>query len=320
MSFDRPIVLVALVSVPLFLALWALQERRRAGDAARFSNPALLPNLLAARPGRKRYLPLGLFLVALAALILGAARPRARVSVPRKEATVVLAIDVSKSMTATDVHPSRLAAAKTAAEAFLARVPKTYGVAIVGFGSRAYVALPPTTDRALARDALDNLAPGEGTAIGDAVLLAALVGERQRATDGTVPPTSVLLLSDGARDGGRTAPLAAAKRAKALHIPVSTVLVGTAAGIVTQKLTGGYTEQIRVPPSPGTLEQIARTSGGEFFRARSSAALTKVYKQLGSRIGHKTVNRQVSDLFAGGAIVLMLAGAALSALWFRRVP
>jgi Ca-activated chloride channel family protein len=128
----------------------------------------------------------------------------------------------------------------------------------------------------------------------------------------------VLVISDGARDGGQTAPLTAARQARAAHIPVSTVLVGTPNGIVTDKLVGGYSEQIRVPPSPGTLQQIAQASGGRFFRARTTAALTSVYKKLATRIGHRTQNRQITDLFAGGAIVLLLVGGGLSALWFRR--
>jgi Ca-activated chloride channel family protein len=144
------------------------------------------------------------------------------------------------------------------------------------------------------------------------------LGTKQRRSDGTVPPTSVLLISDGTRDGGQTAPLAAARRARLNNIPISTVLVGTPNGIVTNKLVGGYQEQIRVPPSPGTLAAIAKTSGGEFFRARTSTALTKVYKKLATRIGHKTQDRQITDLFGGGAIVLLLAGGGLSALWFRR--
>lgn len=318
MSFERPLALLALIAIPGLVALWRLQERRRATDAARFSATALIPNLVQHTPGRRRFIPLAILLVGLAALIFGTARPHASVSVPRKEATIVLAVDVSRSMTATDVRPTRLSAARKAAAAFLGKVPKEYSIAVVGFGTRAFVALPPTTDRVLAQDALDSLKPSEGTAIGDAVLLSVRLGTKRRATDGTVPPTSVLLISDGARDGGQTAPLVAARRARLSSIPVSTVLVGTANGIVTNKLVGGYEERIRVPPSPGTLVAIAKTSGGQFYRARTSAALTQVYKKLGTRIGHKTQDRQVTDLFAGGAIVLLLVGGGLSALWFRR--
>ena len=112
----------------------------------------------------------------------------------------------------------------------------------------------------------------------------------------------------------------ATHKARTLHVPVSTVLVGTPNGIVTQKLVGGYTEQIRVPPSPGTLTAIAKGTGGEFFQARTSAALDAVYRHLATRIGHRTENREITDVFAGGAIVLLLVGGSLSAFWFRRVP
>ena len=319
MSFERPAALLALLAVPVLAGLWLWNEERRAASAARFSSLALLPNLVSRWPGRRRYIPVALLLLALVALVVGMARPHANLTVPRKAATVVLAVDISRSMTATDVAPTRLDAARNAAYAFLAEVPKTYSVAVVAFGSRAFVAVPPTLDRSLVATALGDLRPGQGTAIGDAVRIAAELGQTQRKVDGVVPPTSVLLISDGAPDGGRTTAEAGAKRAKALHVPVSTVLVGTANGVVTAQLTGGYTEQIRVPPSPGTLQLIARVSGGQFFRARTSAAVREVYERLATRIGHRTENREVTDMFAGGAIVLLLAGGGLSAFWFRRI-
>jgi Ca-activated chloride channel homolog len=319
MSFDHPLVLVALVLLPLLVLGWRALERRRAREAAAFARPALMPNLVSERPGPRRTIPLALFLAALAALLVGAARPRAHISVPRKEATVVLAIDVSRSMTAQDVHPTRLAAARNAALGVLTKVPKEFSVAVVGIGTRAFVAVPPTTDRVLARDALMSLAPSEGTALGDGVALSVKVGRRVHAADGAIPPTSVLLISDGARDGGRMSPQAAARAARTAGIPVSTVLVGTPNGIVTNKLVGGYEEQIRVPPSAATLQQIARLSGGQFIRARTSQALTDVYKKLSTRVGHKTQNRQITDLFGIGAAVLLLTGGGLSAFWFRRL-
>jgi Ca-activated chloride channel homolog len=318
-SFSHPIVLVALVAVPLLVVAWLALERRRASQATAFSSSALIPNLVSANPGPRRIVPLALFLVAVALLVMGAARPHANVSVPRKEATIVLAVDISRSMTAQDVRPTRLAAAQRDAIAFLQKVPAQYSVSVIGFGTRAFVALPPTTDRVLARDALEQLSPSEGTAIGDAVALTVKVGQHQRTADGIVPPTAALLISDGARDGGQTSPLVSARRARAAGIPVSTVLVGTPNGIVTNKLVGGYEEQIRVPPSPGTLQQIAKLSGGDFFRANTSDALAQVYKKLSTRIGHKTQSREISDFFAGGAAVLLAVGGALSAFWFRRL-
>jgi Ca-activated chloride channel homolog len=319
-TFGHPLVLVALLVVPTTAALWLAAERRRQRSAAAFASPALLPNLVARAPGRLRLVPPALFLVALTALIVGFARPHANVTVPRHEATVVLAIDVSRSMQARDIAPSRMVAAQRAASELLDKIPATYSVAVVGFATHAFVAVPPTQDRALVRQALASLAPGEGTAIGDAVALAAQLGQRQRATDGTVPPESVLVLSDGARDGGRTSLDDAVKQATALHVPVSTVLLGTAEGIVQQRLVGGYTAQIRVPPDPGVLRQLARATRGRFYQARSAEALADVYRHLATRVGHKKENREVTDVFAGGALVLLLAGGAFSMLTLRRVP
>ena len=320
MTFDHPDVLIALIVVPLLVLLWLRYDRRRRAGAARFASLALVPNLIERRPGRLRLIPPILFLLALTFLIVGMARPHAKIRVPRHEATVVLAMDISRSMDAQDVSPTRLDAAKEAAKQFLAKVPSEYSVALVAFGSRAFVAVPPTLDRTLVSSGLDDLTSGQGTAIGDAVVLSAQLGQRQRAVDGTIPPTSVLLLSDGAPDGGRTSVATAVRKARTLHVPVSTVLVGTPNGIVTQKLVGGYTEQIRVPPSPGTLTAIAKGTGGEFFQARTSAALDTVYRHLATRIGHTTENREITDVFAGGAILLLLVGGSLSAFWFRRVP
>jgi Ca-activated chloride channel family protein len=223
-------------------------------------------------------------------------------------------------MGATDVKPTRLAAAQAAANGFLDKVPKKFRVGIVSFGSRAVVALPPTDNRDLARTSISLLKPGDGTALGDAIQLAATLGKRQRTADGVVPPTSVLVISDGARDGGRIRPIVAAKQAKAAKVPVYTVLVGTKDGVVQHALTGGYTETIKVPPSPATLQLVAHTTGAEFFRATTDSKLREVYTQLGSRLGHKTVSREISDVFAGGSAVLLLIGGTMSALWFRRVP
>jgi Ca-activated chloride channel family protein len=260
-----------------------------------------------------------LLLVALAAMIVGVARPHATVTVRREEATVLLAMDVSRSMSATDLPPTRLRAAQTAAHEFASKVPKKFRIGVVAFATRAQVAVPPTADRTLVSAAIESLQIGEGTAIGDAVALAVSLGKRQRA-DGVVPPTSVLLISDGARDGGRRTPLAAARQAKALHVPVYTILLGTPGGIVQHKLPGGYTETIRVPPSAQTLQLIARASGGEFFTASNDKRLGEVYDQLRSRLGHKKQSRELTDGFAAGSALLLLAAGGLSAFWFRRVP
>ena len=319
MSFSSPVWLVALVIVPLLVVAYVWLERQRRRAAAAWANPALVPNLVDHAPGWRRHLPLAILLVALAAMIVGVARPHATVNTRREEATVVLAMDVSRSMGATDVPPSRLAAAKLAALDFANKVPKKFRIGVVAFATRATVALPPTADRQLLHDSLDSLHTGDGTAIGDAVALAVSMSHGQR-TDGVTPPASVLLISDGARDGGRRSPLVAAKQAKAQHVPIYTILLGTPGGVVQHKLPNGFTESIRVPPSAQTLQTIARASGGEFFTASNDRRLGNVYDQLRSRLGHKRQSREVTDAFAGGAALLLLAGGALSALWFRRVP
>ena len=320
MSFEWPLALLALPAVPLLVALYVRHERRRTVFAARFGNPALLPNLVDRSPGRRRHLPLAILLVALTAMIVGVARPHATVSVRREEATVILAVDVSRSMRAKDVEPTRLDAARTTAEAFLAKVPKKFRVAVVSFATRAVVALPPTEDRSLVRQALASLRPGEGTALGDAVTLAVRLTRQQRGSTGLVPPAAVLVISDGAQMGGRTSPQAAARRARAAKVPVYAIVVGTPNGTVEHTLTGGFREIIRVPPQPATLRLVAQTTGGELFTATDDARLREVYERLGSRLGHEKKSREVTDLFAGGSAALLLVGGALSTLWFRRVP
>jgi Ca-activated chloride channel homolog len=319
-SFQWPLALIGLLLVPALAALYVWRERRRSKDVARFTTPALLPNLVDAAPGRRRHVPLVVLLVALTAMVVGVARPHAKMSVQREEATVILAIDVSLSMRSNDVKPTRLLAARAAARAFLEQLPEKFRVGVVGFSGRAFVAVPPTENRALVRQALASLRPGEGTSLGDAVALATKLVRRQRADDGTIPPASVLLISDGAQMSGTTSPTEAALKARAAHMPVYTAVVGTEDGVITVPLAGGFQAQIRVPPSPETLRQVARVSGGRFFTVRNDTRLRTIYERLGSRLGHRRESREITDLFAGGSGALLLVGGALSALWFRRVP
>jgi len=323
-SFGWPVALVGLLAIPLLIVLWIWHDRRRVASQAAFANPDLLPNLVRREPGRLRYLPLIVLLVGLGMMIVGVARPEATVMVPREEATVVLAIDVSRSMKADDVQPTRLDAARAAAKAFLSEVPEKYRVGVVTFATRAAVGVPPTEDRDLVNASLDSLRPGEGTAIGDAVALGVDLGRRgeeQRREEGEEPtPRSILLISDGAQDGGRIQPAAAIEEARSKGVPVYTVLVGTPDGVVEEQLTGGYTRIIRVPPSPETLEQLAAGTGGEFFQALDADQLRQVYEDLGSRLGEREELREITDVFSAGAAALLLVGGALSAFFFRRVP
>jgi Ca-activated chloride channel family protein len=311
------------VLVPALAGAYVWYERRRTRAQSRFGNPDLLPNVVDRAPGRHlRALPVVVSLVALAAMIVGVARPHAVVSVPREEATIVLALDVSRSMKATDVQPTRLDAARLAAKQFLADVPEKFRVGVVSFADRASVGVVPTEDRDLVESALDSLVPGEGTALGDAVALSVNVGRPQEGRTGgdPAPPRSILVISDGARDGGRIEPAEAAKLARENGVPVYSVVVGTGDGVVEETLPGGLRRIIRVPPSPETLEQISTATGGELLSTFDAEELQQVYEELGSRLGTKDVSREVTDVFAAISLTLVLAAAAFSAFFFRRVP
>ena len=320
MTFGWPIALVGLVLVPLLAVVWVWHERRRTRSQAAFGNPDLLPNVVERSPGRLRALPVVIALVALTAMIVGVARPHATVEVPREEATIVLAVDVSRSMKATDVQPTRLDAARAAAKQFLADVPEKFRVGVVSFASRAAVGVVPTEDRELVGSALDALVPGEGTALGDAVALSLRIGRPAEPTTEPAPPRSILLISDGARDGGRLEPADAAEEAKKQGVPVYSVLVGTGNGVVEETLPGGLRRIIRVPPSPETLQQVSQTTGGELFAAPDAEGLRTVYEELGSRLGSRDESREITDVFAAAGVALLLVAAAISAFLFRSVP
>jgi len=317
-SFDWPLALVALAVLPVLGALYLDRDRRRVASQASFGNPDLLPNIVDRSPGRLRYLPPITLLVALVFLIVGVARPHATVKVPREEATIILAIDVSRSMKANDVQPTRLDAARVAAKTFLDQVPDKFQVGVVTFATRAAVGVAPTTDRDLVNASLDTLKPGEGTAIGDAVALSLRVG-RPQDKGAHVPPRAIVLISDGAQDGGRIKPTDAAQQAKRQGVPVYTVLVGTPDGVVQESLPGGLRRIIHVPPSPETLQQVASDSGGQFFTAPDTTQLSKVYENLGSRLGKRSEDREITDVFAAVAAGLLLVSGLTSAFLLRGV-
>jgi len=318
MSFDWPLALVGLAVLPVLVALYIDRDRRRVASQASFGNPDLLPNVVDRSPGRLRYLPPITLLVALVFLVVGVARPHATVKVPREEATIILAIDVSRSMKANDVQPTRLDAARVAAKTFLDQVPDKFQVGVVTFATRAAVGVAPTVDRDLVNTSLDTLKPGEGTAIGDAVALSLRVG-RPQGQNVHVPPRAIVLISDGAQDGGRIKPTDAAQQAKRQGVPVYTVLVGTPEGVVQENLPGGLRRIIHVPPSPETLQQVASDSGGQFFQALDTTQLSKVYEDLGSRLGKRSEDREITDVFAALAAGLLLVSGLTSAFLLKGV-
>jgi Ca-activated chloride channel family protein len=258
--------------------------------------------------------------VALAALATGLARPRATVSVRQEQATVVLAIDTSRSMVATDVPPSRLAVAQQAVRRFLDKLPEDYRVGMVSFAQSAQTVLPATANRDAARSALRNLRTGDGTALGEGVARAIQVAQRVPAEEGKKPPASILVLSDGAQTQGVLEPPAAAARAKKLKIPVHTIAFGTEQGVVEVVDDNGFTQRVTVPPDPPTLRKISQATGGRFYAAPDAAELNAVYEELGSRIGSVKKEREITAAFAAGGALLLLAAGAVSAFLFGRLP
>ena len=324
MSFASPLALLALLLVPVVLAGYVFWQRRRAREAARFVEPALLPNIVDPVPGWRRHLPVGILLLAVAGFLVGFARPHATISVRSEEATAIIAIDTSRSMGATDVAPTRLAAAQASARRFLADLPERYRVAVVAFSTTAQVVSPPTRDREFVDTAIGALRVGEATALGDA--LATAVGVARGTPQATPPPEGeepppavILVISDGAVDGGRIELGEAIRRAQAAKVPVFTAVLGTEAGVVQVRHIGGYVERIQVPPNPGALRRVATQTGGSFFPAPTSDDLSPVYADLKSRLGSTRQDEEITFAFAAGSSVLLLLGSALSALWFRRV-
>lgn len=319
MSFGAPLVLIALLALPLLGAWYVLQQRTRRAAAAAFAAPRLQPSVAPRRPGWRRHLPMLAFALALAILVLAAARPQRTVAVPVEHAAIMLATDISGSMLAADVRPNRLIAAKRAGRAFLDAVPRSVNVGVLAFNNHAAVLQSPTRSRAAARAAIDAMAVSGGTATGEAIYAAVGSLRQVPGTDGRRAPGAIVLISDGTATSGRN-PLSAAALARRLHIPIYTVALGTARGTIRVKdARGGGTHVVRVPPDPAALAAIARVSGGRAFTAANAGGLSAVYERLGSQLGHRHVKRQVTSAFAAGGIALLLAGAAMSLRWFGRL-
>lgn len=352
MSFASPVLLLALLLVPLAIAGYLLVQRRRSRYVVRFTNVDLLSNLVPRTPAWRRHVPPALYVLALAALVIGLARPSAMLAVPREDATIVLTMDVSGSMLATDVAPSRLDSAKQAASAFIDQLPASFRVGLVTFGTAAQVAVSPTTDRAEVHGALDALQADGGTALGDAIGLS--LGMAQEVIDAAAnsaadlgagspspsPPPSAgsspdpsapaaasepplvatVLLSDGANSTGRLEPAEAARAAAAAGMPIYTIALGTATGVVSVTDEFGVPHTVEVPPDTDTLAAIAETTGARSFEAPTADDLQQIYESLGSRVGVRYEAQEVTQWFAAAGLVLMVAGAGLAAHWFNRFP
>ena len=330
MSFGSPYLLLLCLIVPAVavFALWL--DRRRSRYAVAFTNLELLASVASPRRPLWRWLPLALFLVALATATAAVARPRASVSRPADQATVVLLVDVSGSMRAVDVKPSRLGAAQRAMQAFVATVPNGVRVGLVSFSSGPNELVIPTIDRAILGEGIDLLQPEAGTAIGDGLALAVqvarqAVGSAPRGRDGK-RPAAIILLSDGAQTRGTLSPLQGADRARDAGVRVFTVALGTDHGTLGFGgfgFGGGVTgpgRRFPVRPDPVTLAAIAHETGGKTYQASSAQKVNSVYKQLGSSIVSRHATREVSSWFAGIAALLLLGSLGAARLTGERLP
>jgi Ca-activated chloride channel family protein len=280
---------------------------RRRRDAARFASPELLPLVAPSRPGWRRHAAAVLAGLALVILILGLARPARAEQVPREEAAVVLVVDVSSSMEATDVAPTRLAAAIDAAIGFVDDAPDGISIGLVAYDRTARVLTTPTTDHALVRSALGGLTTRRGTDTGGALSAAldSLPAERSGAD------ASIVLLSDGSTP--RDAADAAAREAADREVPINTIAYGTDEGTVT---VDGETEA--VPADPEAMQRLADLSGGTSFEAASADELRSVYEDIQGRVSYTTEQVELIGPFLFAAVVALSAAFGASLLWTAR--
>ncbi len=320
MSFLQPAWLLVLLAPLAMLVVYVVLQRRRPDYAVRFTNLELLDKVAPKRPGWRRHVTAGVFLLALAALIVAVARPARDVQVPVERATVIVAIDTSLSMDATDVAPSRLEAAQAAAKRFVDLLPPRINLGLVTFNGAAQVRVTPTTDRDAVIRAVDGLELGESTATGEAIFTALQAIEDMPDSGADDPaPARIVLMSDGTRTVGRSEADASAAAVEA-GVPVSTIAFGTPDGTIEYTDATTPPTVIPVPVDEESLQTIADDTGGSFFTAATEQELSAVFEDIGSSVGHETTQREITPWFVGAALVLFLAAASLSLAWFARLP
>ncbi|MEO5633611.1 VWA domain-containing protein [Gaiella sp.] len=323
MTFGSPLLLVSLV-VPVaatLVYLWI--ERTPPSGAISFPNLAVVASIQG-RSSWRRHLVAVLVLSTLILLCVSVARPKVSRATPVDRSTVVLVVDVSVSMNAVDVTPSRLEAARKAIGSFVDRVPPQVKIGLIAFSDEPVVLASPTTDKEALRGAIASLAPGYGTAIGDAVargvdLVRLSTGEEGATAGAATKAGAVVLLSDGSQTRGILDPLQGADIARQAGIPVHTIALGTQQGTVTIN-RGGVDLVVLVPPDRLTLARIAEATGASTFEATDADRLAAVYKQLGRVVATEKKPREVTSAFVLAAASLLAAGIGLAGLWAPRLP
>ncbi|HET6510245.1 MAG TPA: VWA domain-containing protein [Baekduia sp.] len=303
MSFHDPLHLAALAAIPLVVLVWMASRARRRRFAVRLPGVSAMKDVAAGRGRWRRVLPAALVGASAVSLAGAYAKPQRTVNVPIEKASVVLVSDESGSMAATDVSPSRLEASRSAAKSFLKSAPKSLLVGFAGYSSGVETNVAPTTDRDAIQSAIAAENADGGTATGDALQAALDQLAARKGSDGKTAPAAIVLLSDGQTTDGSD-PVAAARRAKQLGIPIYTVALGTRDGVL--QLDDG--RQVSVPPDPQTLSEIASTSAGKAYNTDDADTLDAIYRTLGSKIGTKPVKREMTMAFVAGGLVLLLGG------------
>ncbi len=315
-EFESPQRLWVLVALPVLVVLYLVLLRLKGRVSMRFTNTGLLGAVVGSQRRWTRHLAVAMSLCSLVALGLAWAQPLGTEKVPRERATVVLVIDTSLSMQATDVEPDRLTAAKQAASAFVDGLPDGFNVALVDLNAQPSIKMPPSTDRGALERAIGALQLQDGTALGDALEVALqAVSQAPPAEDEEPPPAMVVLLSDGTDTAG-SAPIDAARQAAQQEVPVHTIAYGTENGFVD---IDGRREN--VAPDTATLRQVADITEGRSVNADSAEDLADAYRDIGSAVGYEEVRKPITAQYAFGAlgfaVVAALGAVMMAARWPR---
>lgn len=320
-SFLAPDRLWFLVVILALAAAYVALQFRRNKFAIRISSAAMLNKVAPNHAGWRRHVVAGFYLVGLAGLVVAYAQPVATEQVPRERSTIVVAIDTSLSMMATDVAPSRLEAAQTAATEFVEGLPEQLNVALIGFAGTAQLLVPPTQDREAVVSAIANLDLKEATAIGDAVKLAVeVIDDQAQRTEEGLPDATVVLISDGETTVGLPSS-EAIPLAQESGVAINTIAYGTPDGVITVDEDGdGIGQTAPVPVNTTELATIAEETGGVARTAESAGDLEQVYADFGSTIGFDEEPTDIAYKFAGMALAVLAIGAGLSLWWLQRLP
>lgn len=313
---------LAFIALPVAVLLaYLLAQRSRRKAAVRFSSVDLLASVAPRRPGWQRHVPAAAFLGALVVFVLAFAQPARLISIPKQRATVVLTLDTSGSMVATDVSPQRLGAAQQAARLFVKALPSGVQIGLVDFSTNAEVLAMPTSDRATVLAAIDSLHAGGGTATAAAIKLSVqAIATVPIGKGGQRAPGTIVLMSDGSPTIGENgmspsdSVAAEAAAAKAAGVKINTIAFGTPNGTVT--INGDI---IQVPADPAAMAQIASATGGRTFSAQTAGQLKSVYNEIGRVVGYNVQHRDVTAWFIGAALLLMVAAAAAALTWNQRL-